>query len=478
MAITNVWTRPQLWMPGFNPVVFSFLSDKTTEIDFSYVVDVYVGAPTLPSVGSPTLRLYQKPSPSGNCMIDVSNIVQSYLNLSNFYGTETGGAGPNYARYGNLLIPGNNLWNATASVYLIIGEQYVSGGVLTMFNGSGAAGQPGYAIYSAVGSEPARIWCGAIPYPESVANIMATSTANSFIAPYLMDGNGLFLTRLGTTQDIMSGQHHSVSFINYWDTAVGAPGTYASSVQGIEIIHYNAAGTPLSNQFIYNNTGAGGGPQTADNYTVTTFGITSAVLRFNCGTDKYPPPAGSAYYTIQAYRKNSATTSTTPGVACSSLYRFNITSPPCSDLYPVVRVAWLNDLGAMDYFNFTMLYEKSTASEYDTWFQTDLNWDGTTPYSATISGDWWLRGGPKVFSKIVTTRFVLQTDWLTQAQVDALGQIPESTLVWAYVGQNTDQPLAITITNTDYTYSNVAQQKLVQMTLECEWTKPQLKQNL
>ena len=474
MAITNVWTRPQLWMPAYNPIVWSFLSDKITEPNFSYVVEVWIA---LPSFSGRITTLYQRPSASGNCMVDVSAIVQSYLSLSNFYGTEIGTSSGNlYAKYGNQLGSGSTLWNACLEVYLVVGEQYNVSGVPVIFDGSGAQGSPGYTIVSNYSSSPVRAFPGAIPNPSSVSNIMSTSVANSFASPYIMDGNGLFLTRLGTTQSIMPGQHTTLSFLNQWDS--GSPGTWASTVQGIQMISYNAAGGSLGTQFLYNNTANGGGPQTNDAYTSTSFGIGTSILRVNVGTSRFTQPAGTAYYTVQAFRKSSATSSNTPGTACSALYRFNLVSPPCSDLYPTVRVAWFNDLGGMDYYNFTMLYEKSTTSEGETYNQSQINWDGAYPFSQTITGDWWLKGGKKSFNKIVTTRMVLQTDWLTQAEVDALGQIPESPLVWAYIGQNTNEPVSLIVTNTEYTYSNVAQQKLVQVTLEAEWDKIQPKQNM
>jgi len=480
MSITATYSIPQLWTPAYNPIIYSFKSDQSAQPDFSYVIDIYVASITFGA--TQTLRLYQKPNPSGVGIVDVSNIVQSYISLSNFYGTETGATGGlAYAPYGNPfpvtypLAAGNYPWNAVAGVYIVVGEQYQVGGVLTMYDGFGNPGDPAYDIFSKYASEPVRCVPGAIPYPESVSNITAASIASSFYGPYIMDGDGLFLSRLGTTQSIMTNQHHSLSFLNQWDLG---PGSYAYSVQGMEVIYYNSAGGVISSTFVYNNTVAGGGPQTANNYTAVTFNLKYSILQFNCGTRFLNPPANTAYYTVQAYRKSSATTSTTPGTACSALYRFNIVSRPCNDLYPPVRVAWLNDLGGRDYYNFTMLYEKSTTSDYDTWFQTSVNWDGQFAYPTTQNGDWWLRGGPKTFNKVVTTKFIIQTDWLLQAEVDALGQIPESSQVWAYIGQSVDQPQSIQVTNIDYTYSNVGQQKLVQATLECQYSKPQPKQNM
>jgi len=154
----------------------------------------------------------------------------------------------------------------------------------------------------------------------------------------------------------------------------------------------------------------------------------------------------------------------------------------CENLYPVVRLSWLNDLGGRDYYNFDMFYEKTSSSPGETWYQEPIKWNSTTsPYSldsATVKIDQWLRGGKKSFGKTVTNSFTIQTDWILQETVDALGAIPESPSVWAYIGLNATTPVTIEITSVDYVYSNVKQQKLVQVTMECEITKVQPKQNM
>lgn len=478
--ITNFYTRPQVWMPAYNPIIWSFLSDETTQPDFSYIVEVYVTAITAPTTYS--YRLVQKPNPTGHCMVDVSSIVQGFFDMSNFYGTELGATGGSsstvYARYGYGNSPGSDLWNAIATVYIVIGEQYSVNGVLTTFDGYGVEGNPGYDLYSNYASEPVRVIPGAIPYKDAVQNIMATSIPTSFYGPYVMDGDGKFLTQLGTTQEVGFDQTTTLSFLNWWDLA---PGDYAASIQGAEVKYYSSSNSLLGTDFLYNNFAAGGGPQTANNYTTATFSVGSGALNLNCGprflTTFGTMPASTAYYTVQLYRKSSATTSTTPGTAASEIIRYNIIDY-CENLFPVVRVGWLNELGGKDYYNFTMLYEKSTSSPDETWYQAEVNWDGSTPYPTARTGSWWLRGGFKSFGKAVTTTFVLQTDFVLQDTVDALGGIFESPMVWAYIGLDSAEPVAIQITNVDYTYSTVKLQKLVQVTLDCQFNKIQPKQIL
>ena len=292
-----------------------------------------------------------------------------------------------------------------------------------------------------------------------------------------MDGNGQFLTYL-PTNDIATGQTHTLSFLNWWDDA---PGSFAAGVQGLQVDYYGSTGGLISSTFYQNTTTNGGGPQTTDAYTTLTFSLSRAALSFRCGPADLTVPNNTSYYTVTAYHKSSATSSNTPGTVASESVRFDITEY-CENLYPVVRLSWLNSLGGRDYYNFDMFYEKTTSSPSDSWYQNPINWTSVDdPYSSdsfTIKTDRWLRGGKKTFNKTVTTRFTIQTDWILQETVDALAAIPESSSVWAYIGTTATEPVTIMITSIDYVYSNVKQQKLVQATMECEVTKTQSKQNM
>ena len=470
--ITNTTYVPPVWSPAYNPIMYNFVSDENQQPDFFYVIELWVQqGSTTPTAA--TYTLYQRPSPSGYGMVDISTIMQTFMSLANWTGGE--GYSTQYRNFG----PQGGFTDAQAicSVYLKVGERYIVNGILTDFNGTGGTGAPAYVVNSKVNTEPTRVFPAALPYAESVEHLSATGPYGYF-EPYLMDGNGQFLSSMPLTQSIATGQTQTLSFLNWWD---GGPGSYAKPIQGINVIFYNAAGSSISSTFLANNTGAGGGPQTANNYTSTTFDLPVSILSVRVGPADLTVPVNTAYYTVQAYYKDTATPSTTPQAVASEVRRFNVVNY-CEDLYPVVRVSWLNELGGRDYFNFDMLYEKTTASPGDSWYQTPVKWDSIAgPYSSdadTNRVDHWIRGGAKSFGKTVTTRFVLQSDWVLQDFVDALGGIPESPSVWAYIGSTSTQPVTINVTNIDYTYSNVKQQKLVQVTLECEITKVQPKQSM
>lgn len=467
--ITSNPFKPRVWMPGFNNIIWNFISDKTTEPNFSYVIDVYIQETNVTPT-TKTYRLFQRPSPAQNCMIDVADIVQSYFNLAEWSNGE--GLTTQYHRFGYY-----NQQQAILGVFLKVGEQYEVNGVLEIFNGNAnVVGEPAYTAYSEISNNLVRVLPSGLTYQDGVQALASTATGG-FYNPYVMDGNGKFLTRI-TENDVSAGQTHTLSFLNWWDWA---PGSYASGIQGIQIDYYTSNGTLITSDFYQNSVSAGGGPQTNSAYTTLTYDQTRAALSFRCGPADITVQPNTAYYLVTAYRKSSATSSTTPGTVASESIRFNVVDY-CENLYPVVRLSWLNDLGGRDYYNFDMFYEKTSSSPGEYWFQEPVRWNSlTSPYpldTASDKLDQWLRGGKKTYGKTVTNRFTIQTDWVLQDTVDALAQIPESSSVWAYIGTDATTPVTIEITSTDYVFSNVKQQKLVQVTMECEITKIQSKQNM
>lgn len=472
--INAVYFKPHVYSSGYNPIVWSFSSDKNTQVDFSYVVDIYVNSAT--GSTTPTYRLKQRPNLSGTCMVDVSSIVQPYIELTD-YAVEQGWS--KYYRDSTEITP---------SVFIKVGEEYqgASGGALTIYNGYGATGAPAYPIYSLEQTGyPVIALPAALPWEDGVESMAATG-GYGYFSDYMMGGtgagltgSGLFLKRGGNSVDIRSTDQHTLSFLNWnWQFS---PGTYGRPIQGIQVKAYNSSGT-LHHQGFYQNTiSNGGGPNSVTNYTNATWNRIYSMLTFKCGPQDlgYSSDPNVAYYTVQAFYKDTATSSSAAQRAASELVTFTIDNP-CENLYPVVRLSWLNDLGGRDYYNFDMFYEMTSSSKEETYSVTPLNWSGNYPvvvdaYPANTSPNW-LRGGSKSFNKVVERTFTIQSDWLTQAEVDLLGQIPESPSVWAYIGSE-PIPYTIIITKADYTYKNIKQTKLVQATFECKMTKTQPKQN-
>ena len=465
MAITTVYQKPHVWSQAYNPIIYSILSNQNTQTDFSYVFWIWIDGD---GSGEPDFKIVQRPNPSGAGMLDISSILQPYVELSNF------------AQENSY----NNLWYKTGAdlvpnVLVYAGEQYLFNGVLTTFNGAGAAGNPTYLLLAREGSnnKQVRVLPAALPWQEGI-DIMSNNTDYYFWSDYVMDGNGKFLKEQGNNISVFDYDYSSLAFLNWWDTSLGS---YDPAVQLLQYKQYNAAGTLIRTDNVQNTQSAGGGPQTTSAYTNQSFSQPYTLLYAKTGPKNLQEASlwdnSTAYYTVQAFAKASATSSTSPGKVVSELVTYTI-SEECLQMYPRIRVSWLNSLGGRDFWNFTKFYEKTTNSPDSKYFQTPLNWSATTP--TATSGDQtenWLRGGNKSFNKNVTETYSVQTDWLLQDDVDLLAGIAESPQVWIYIG-NTPTPYTVNVSNVDYTYKNVDQQKLVQASYDLTYTKVQQKQNM
>lgn len=469
MAISSVPYKPHLWSQAYNPIMWTVQSNQVTQPNFKFVFDLYVnGAATY------NYRLKQNPNPSSYGMIDVSSFMQPFADVD-LYAPET-------TMYTNWWASTENM---VATVDVLVGEEYSVNGALTMFNGSGVTGSPAYQLTaqeSGTNNDQVRVLPAALPYEDSVDIMSANTTNYPFWSDYTMDGNGLFLKRQSGDISVYDYDTASLAFLNWWDGG----SVFNRAVQLAQFKQYDANGTLLRTDNIQNTTTAGGGPNAAANYTTQTWNRFYLMLYLQTGPANLKTQgiwnASTAYYTVQLFAKTSATTSTSPGTAVSELVTYRITDA-CTDLYPRVRVSWLNDLGGRDYWNFTMFYEKTTNSPGETYQQSNYNYSGqypvpvaSAPSNSTIN-DKWLRGGNRSFNKVVTESFSIQTDFLLQEEVDFLGAIGQSPQVWIYVGDET-VPKLVTVNNVTYTYKLVKQTKLVQATYDMTYTKITKKQNV
>ncbi len=458
MSISAVNYNAHNYTPAYNPVMYSVTSDENGQIDFSYVFDIYVNGAT-----GYTYRLKQRPNPAGAGMIDLAPILQSYVELSNWTAEE--GYDLRYRNFSEI-----------CPIYTIkVGEEYIgSDGNLTIFDGAGATGAPNYNLRAYESSNPGRAMPAALDFQDQQDHLSDYVTDYGYFDEYLMDGNGKFLKRQGNSITIQDNDVHTLSFINWIDTEP----TYSTAVQGINVEYFNASGS-ISSTFYQNITSNGGGPMTSPSYTSTTLDSDYVILAVKVGPRDLTIPSGCTYYEVTPYYKNSATAVTTPVAVAGETITFTFDTN-CNDLYPPVRLSWLNDLGGRDYYNFTMKYERTSLSQESEYYQSVMDYSALKPVKEiadSINYQNWLRGGNKSYNKNVTQTYRIESDWVTQDEVDFLGGVPESPSVWAYIDGATN-PVTVKVNNLDYTYKFVKQEKLVQASFDLTFTKIQQKQTV
>lgn len=437
--ITAVNFRPKFYSPGYNPIIWSVTSDKaqlTTIFDFSYVFDVYVD-------GVYINRFIQRPNPAGAGMIDVSSMVDPYLEIGNF-ANEVGSELSKLFKMGV---------NAVCNIKLFAGEQYRStaGAPLQIYDGLGNAvgniGNPSYPLGAQTyfdemdptdNNDILPVIClpASLDWKEQQAHLAAQEVNAGdyygifgYMAPYVLKNNsiyppttcggpGLFLSEAprsitggswqtttaspsyNITAEALDYDRYAVTFLNrnpVYET-YGTGGLLQSTAPKVAWFTFYSATGDIGNYAIGNyEANFGGGPRYSCGDSITTSGtgsystlINKEFLSLRVGPKDLDDlgvwsSLGTIpeYYTVQLFNELNITGSCgftgTPTVPVSELLTIDIVEDCYSSLYPRARVAWLNSLGGRDYWNFTMKAEETVDAKGQDFYQTEVDWSSTTP---------------------------------------------------------------------------------------------------
>jgi hypothetical protein len=507
MAITSVPYKPQWISPAYNPIVWSVLSTKVNSTDFKYVFDIYeVGNAT------PIQRIKQRANPTGYGMIDISTLVQGYIDSSNVNSAMTQGE-LTIEYTANKVFADNNLMSK--KYFVKVGEEYTLNGVTQIYNGvTDTAGAPNFLLYSGntqMGNTttPVTVFCATLTDMEQQWQMKNTTASgvfgnfnNTVRSGNPFNGNTIYDKNYGLAhplnfaeleQDVYAFDNTVLSYINWSPLTNNTTDQYV--IFGFRFKRLNAAGTvidtvdrPMTLQYGFAQK------TNCSDIIMTTLDAKYALVHVLASPDKLATALGwsaiqpGQTISIQGFSQlNPSGGDCTFGAAVTAESKFHI-QEYCVPLYPRVRLSWFNTLGGRDYMNFTMFTEKSINTSQSNYSQEQLNYSGATPVPsgqpyASPYGNTSVKGGNKPYAKQSETMYSIQTDWLLQDQVDVLEGLVKSPQVLAYIKDANnlladDIPYNCIITNTNYTTKNVRQTKMVQGTFTVKLTIPQSIQTL
>ena len=303
---------------------------------------------------------------------------------------------------------------------------------------------------------------------NSVLQHNAGYSTEDFSGYLLTGGTKKFLTKFPQNfastglsgQKIQAGQYHTMAFLNgkhYLD----------SEVTRIRIRTYDSSDTMLDTEYVDNTTLNGGAPF-GSSITATQVGgdnTNEGLLYFGCGTAQLTQLGVSltnvAYYTVTALNVNTSV---------SKVYYFTIQDADCKG-FETIRLAFLNSLGAWDYYNFT---KKSVRKTQINKTAIKQNY-GTTPYLATTpSGDAFnfdyytqgtYNGGTRAFNVNAIETIEANTDFITEDEAAILEELFLSPDVYMQTG-TTFEP--VVINETEYIKQTTANDMLKQYIITVE----------
>ena len=243
----------------------------------------------------------------------------------------------------------------------------------------------------------------------------------------------------------------------------GAPQSGTCRLDVIEVKMYNSAGVQLGSTFdIVNNTG-NGGYHNNNGYTPTKYlfaGVFPANLN-NWSSDFQAQTADLSYYTIRG--KGANTTSIT------KLYTIHII---CDNSfgYEGIRLTWLNKFGGWDYYTFNQKSVKSLTTQKSQYTQLGGSWNKQSyrPHG--------YKGGMKNFRVNAKELIKVNTDYLNDVQsiwMEELLNSPEVYIVNQYSDDDTGGIInkyiePVIVTTSSFTRKTVANDKLIQYTIDLE----------
>jgi len=310
---------------------------------------------------------------------------------------------------------------------------------------------------SSVDSADYIIFNGYLKYSDNIS-LIGKNFGYSLSAFALMDSSKEFLTNAPTTQYANSGDYGTVAFLR------SAPAS--TNLAYVKFKYYNASGI-ISNEDVMNsNVSSGSGFSTITNSdsAYIFLGCFPGNLENWSSTYTSAVSSGLTYYTITAYSSTD--------VAISQTYRINISCPDLRNYEPI-RLAWLNQWGAWDYYTFTKKSTKTLTTKGTTYTQLEGTWN-EQQYRLNS-----YRGGKKTFRVNATEKIKINTDFLTESYNVMFEELTNSPEIYILEGYKEDPPSSmlnqyvtpVRLISKNFTTKTIANDRLIQYSFEIEKTK-------
>lgn len=500
--ITNTFYRPSYLQGAYNPIIWSVLSDATTNTDFKYVFDVYKD-------GVFIIRLKQRPNPQAVGMTDVSAIAQGYLQVNQPQAPvlqgETTIDWPNYEVYST---------NGSLSAHFTVrvGEEFTFNGVTQIYNGvTNVPGQPAFTLYSAnaqTATVPIHVWPSSVDFRrQQFAMSNDTTLAGAYgedpVTGRVYD-HGLATQQLGDlayplscaplSQSVYAFDKGVLSYINWSANVADANnrpiyGFKFAVINGTTSVTELTFDIPMTTVYGYAQRSSCEeqlAAQLAPEFDIVHVLMSPDDIVYVLNdllSEAYVLQPGDRIE-IQGYNLGNESPCGF-GDPVTELSVFTILEYCEPQLYPRVRLSWLNTLGGRDYLNFTALTEKVIDVTQESYYQSEMNWASLTPVQTNVTyptNNLGVQGGEKIYNKSLKTAYKVQTDWLTQDYVNLVEGLVASPQVIAYIKEGEDafadyMPYAVKVKQTNYVTKSVRQGKIVQVSFDIELTHVQKIQN-
>ena len=445
--------------PLYNPlpvgqdIIFTLSNSTivTTYYNVKFVAEVFIsgGVPPNTNVNTDLIGTFKAaPNNAGVGMFDFSAVVENYVKADNlaaigsYYKTSIVTATSQPVPPLHLIdkYSKNNHAIKWLTIKFSVEGSTTLTGIPTIIAGEG------------VNSIDYRIFNGYLKHTDQL-EIFGNDFGYDTTGFQLINSTSSFLTNAPTTQYANVEDYGTIGFI-----PVNANLSY------ITCSYKDSSGGSLGfDQVMYGTTGLH--PSSTAGQQLHYFGCYPANLQNWSATFAAAIASGISYYTVQAF-DNTAT-------AISQLYTINVNCPDLKNYEPI-RIAWLNQWGALDYYTFTKKSTRTTSTQGSTYTQLEGTWNES---AFRLNG---YRGGKKAFRVNATEKIKMNTDFVNEAESEWFEELINSPEVYLLTGYGSSGAAfdmlntyvtPVRLTTSSYTRKTIANDRLMQYTFEVEKSK-------
>ena len=292
---------------------------------------------------------------------------------------------------------------------------------------------------------------------STAMNVYSGDSSSDKFLSNLVESNGDHGI-LGYINYVRETDYHTIAFLNDGDN-------FDSQIYHIKIQYFEADGSQVGSTVFLENKEANGG-WIADNSEAPDptdpMENKYQLLYFGCGPQNLQEQTFTdwAYYTI-----TGSSTDTGAGTAKTASYYFIKQGGGCKG-FKIRRLAFRNNFGCYDYFNFTMKTQQTldiTRNKYGSMLGTFNK--SVWRYNNT-------QRGSTVRQTNATLKETLSTDWITEEQAELLEVLLVSTDVYIVENSDTTYTEGVVVTDSSFIKKTRANDKLIQYTLNIQYANP------
>lgn len=456
MAVSILEQVPYgVFVPVGQDLIF-VVSNQTAvanETRVKFVAEVYIGtsqAAVNPTANTPIGTFKTTPNNAGVGMFDLRNVVENYVKADNM--------AANGSAYKTTLTSSN----ARHPVHLI--DKFslntnLCRYMLVRFSVEWLDATTAQIESTRVNSTTRILMNSYVKHTDVLAK-----SGNNFgydIAKFfLTDNTSEFLTNAPTTQYANLEDYGTLSIV-----------TEYTDLYKIILNYYDLDNNILNSDIVFRNSGTGAwsNPWTQDSdKQILHFGCFPGNLQNWASNFKTLVGLGTiqgGYITVEAQKQNSD--------IISKLYTIKLNCPNGKGYEPI-RLCWLNQWGAWDYYTFTQKSIKSTSTSGATYNQLAGTWNESLYRPDSY------KGGKKAFRVNATEKITMNSDFVTEDEAvifEELVNSPEVYLLKGYVsGVETTSVLnqyvtPVRLLTSSFTKKTIANDKLMQYNFEIEKSK-------